>query len=156
MYYKKHGWTRSLSLGYWLFYFSSVFDSDEEKTPLQVNECLKWVCILPFYPCLIGDCQFFVTVGSYIVANQLIVGSIMVRHMRLILVLSLPLRVHYLMRCTHNALQGVIMNSFDNTWSYFGCLSCFWQDLQDLTLLDGMCIPFQYFTIFLSLGNLSG
>ncbi len=22
----------------------------------------------------------------------------------------------------------------------------FWRDLQDLTLLDGMCIPFQYFT----------
>jgi hypothetical protein len=24
------------------------------------------------------------------------------------------LRVYYLMRCTHNALQGVIMNSFDS------------------------------------------
>jgi hypothetical protein len=55
------------------------------------------------------------TVGSYIVSNQLIAGSIMVRHMKLILVLSLPLRVYYLMRCTHNALWGVIMNSFDST-----------------------------------------
>jgi hypothetical protein len=27
--------------------------------------------------------------------------------------------------------------------------SCFWQDLQDLTLLGGMCIPFQYFTNFI-------
>jgi hypothetical protein len=89
-----------------------------------------------------------VTVGSYIVLNQLIAGSIMVRHMKLKLVLSLPLRVYYLMRCTHNGLWGVIMNSFDSTRSYFGCVSCFWQDLQDLTLLDGMCIPFQYFTDF--------
>ncbi len=97
---------------------------------------------------LIGDSQFFVTVGNYIVLNQLIAGSIMVRHMILILVLSLPLRVHYLMRCTHNALWGVIMNSFDNTISYFGCVSCFLQYLQDLTLLGGMCIPFQYFTDF--------
>jgi hypothetical protein len=40
------------------------------------------------------------------------------------------------------------MNSFDSTMSYFGCVSCFWQDLQDLMLLGGMCIPFQYFTGF--------
>ena len=54
------------------------------------------------------------TADSYIVLNQLIAGSIMVRQMKLILVLSLPLRVYYLLRCTHNALQGVIMNSFDS------------------------------------------
>jgi hypothetical protein len=72
----------------------------------------------------------------------------MVRHKKLILVLSLPLRVYYLMRCTHNALQGVIMNSFDSTLSYFGCVTSFWQDLQDLTLLDGMCIPLQWITDF--------
>ncbi len=90
----------------------------------------------------------FTLVGSYIVSNQIIAGSIMVRHMKLIIDMSLPLRVYYLMRCTHNALWGVIMNSFDITWSYFDCVSCFWQDLQDLTLLDGMCIPFQYFTDF--------
>jgi hypothetical protein len=43
------------------------------------------------------------------------------------------------------------MNSFDSTLSYFDCVSSFWQDLQDLMLLDGMCIPFQYFTDLLSL-----
>jgi hypothetical protein len=89
-----------------------------------------------------------VTVGNYIVSNQLIAGSIRVRHMILIFVLSLPLRVYYLLRCTHNALWGVIMNSFDSTISYFGCVSCFWQDLLDLTLLGGMYILFQYFTDF--------
>jgi hypothetical protein len=72
----------------------------------------------------------------------------MVRHMILILVLSVPLRVYYLMKCTHNALWGVIMNSFDSTISYFGCVSCYWQDLEDLKLLGGMCIPFQYFMDF--------
>jgi hypothetical protein len=81
-----------------------------------------------------------VTVGSYIVSNQLVAGLTMVRHMEFILVLSLPLRVYYLMRCTHNALQGVVMNSFDSIESYYGCVSCFWQDLQDLMLLDGMCM----------------
>ncbi len=140
-------WTRTFALGYWLFYFSNIFDSDEAKKPLQVKECLKWVCILPFYPCPCCGQSIFVTAGSFIVSNQLIAGSIMVRHMELILLLSLPLRVYYLMRCTHNALWGVVMDSFDSTWPYFGCVSCFWQDLQELTLLDGMCIPFQNFTV---------
>ncbi len=104
--------------------------------------------MLPYLPLpLLGPVNF-VTVGSYIVLNQLIAGSIMVRHKEFILVLSLPLRVYYLVRCTHNALQGVIMNSFESIESYYGRVSCFWQDLQDLKLLDGMCIPFQYFTDF--------
>ncbi len=154
MYYKGHGevivgimlllianncWTRSFALGYWLFYFSSVFDSDEEKKTFA-GKRLSQVSII--YPCPYWGQSFFVTVGSYVVSNQLIVGSIMVRHMRLILVLSLPLRVYYLRRCTHNALRGVILNSFDSIKSYFGCVSYFWQDLQDLMLLDGMCHTF--------------
>jgi hypothetical protein len=112
--------------------------------------------MLPFYPCPYWGQSIFVTVSSFIVSNQLIAGPILVRHMKLILVLSLPLRVYYLMRCLHNALWGVIMNSLDITRSYFSSVSCFWQDLQDLTLLDGMCIPFQYFVDLLSLGDLSG
>ncbi len=74
--------------------------------------------MLPYLPLLLLGKSIFVTVGSYVVSNQLIVGSIMVRHMRIILVLSLPLRVYYLMRCTYNALRGVIMNSFDSIKSY--------------------------------------
>jgi hypothetical protein len=81
--------------------------------------------MLPYLPLPLLGTVRFVTVGSYVVSNQLIVGPIMVRHMRLILVLSLPLRVYYLMRCPHNALQGVIMNSIDSIKSYFGCVSCF-------------------------------
>ncbi len=169
MYYKGHGevkvdimllrmannyWTRSFALGYWLFYFSSVFDSDEEKKPLQVNDfSSEYVCCL-IYPCPYWGQSIFVTVGSYVVSNQLISGSIMVRHMEFILVLYLPLRVYYLMRCSHNALWGVILNSFDR--SCFGCVSCFWQDLQDLTLRVGMCIPFSTSRILLSLGDLIG
>ena len=123
--------TRSFALGYWLF-FSSIFDSDEEKRPLQGKDfSSRYVCCL-IYSCPYWGQSIFVTVGNYIVLNQLIAGSIMVRHMIWILVLSLPLRVYNLMRCTHNALWGVIMNSFDSKISYFGCVSCFWQDLQDL------------------------
>ncbi len=51
----------------------------------------------------------------------------MVRHMKLILVLSLPLRVYQLMKSTSNVLNRVIMISLvfvqDHT---FGCVSCFW------------------------------
>jgi hypothetical protein len=35
-----------------------------------------------------------VTVGSCVVLNQVVVGSNMVRHMKLIFVLSVPLRVY--------------------------------------------------------------
>jgi hypothetical protein len=165
MYYKGHGeashswhhvvafatkcWTRSFELGYWLFYFSSVFDSDEERKPFAGKRLSQVSMNVAFiYPCPYWEQPIFVTVGSFIVSNQFLAGSIVVRHMKLILVMSLPLRVYYLMRCTHNALRGVIMNSFDSTWPYLGCVSCLWQDLQDLTLLDSMCIPFQYFTDF--------
>jgi hypothetical protein len=80
----------------------------------------------------------------------------MVRHMIFILVVSLPLRVYYLMRCTHNALWGVIMNSFDSTISYFGCVSCFWQDLHDLFYWVVCAYLFSTSRILLSLGDLSG
>ncbi len=103
------------------------------------------VCCL-IYPCPYWGQSIFVTVSKCIVSNQLIAGSIMVRHMILVLVLSLPLRVYYLMRCTHNALWGVIMNNFDRTISYFGCVSCFWQDLQDLFYWVVRAYLFQYFT----------
>ncbi len=88
------------------------------------------------------------TVSNYVVLNQLIAGSIMVRHMILIIVLALPLIVYYLMRCTHNALWGVIMKSFDSTLSFLAVSLVFGKICKILTLLDGMCIPFQYFTDF--------
>jgi hypothetical protein len=112
-------WIRSFALGYWLFYFSSVFDSDEERKSLQVKEWFKWVCMLPYLPLPLLGTVNDVTVNSFIVSNQLVAGSIMVRHMKLILVLSLPLRVYCLMRSIINALWGVIMTSFDSTWLYF-------------------------------------
>ncbi len=117
--------------------------------------CRKKIISSEYECCLIYPCPYWgqsvlVTVGNYIVSNQLIAGSIMVRHMILILVFSLPLRVEYLMRCTPNALWGVIMNSFDSTVSYFGCVSCllFLARSARFVLLGGMCIPFQYFTDF--------
>ncbi len=127
MYYKGHGnevkvhimllfvakncWTKSFTLGYWLLYFSGVFDSNEERTPFKVKDCVKWVCMLPFYPCPCLGIVNFVTVGTFIMSNKIVAGSIMVRHMKLLLELSLQLRVYCPMRSTHNALQGVIMTS---------------------------------------------
>ncbi len=143
-------WTRSFALGYWLFYSSSVlFWLRWGKKTFACNRLSQVSMYVAFFTlALIGDSQIFVTVGSFIVSNQLTAGSIMVRPMKSILVLALPLRVYYLLRCTYNALWGVIMNSFNSTWPCLGCVSCFWQGLQDLTLLDGMCIPFLYITDF--------
>ncbi len=119
-------WTRSFALGYWLFYFSSVLFWLRWGKKTIAGKKLSQVSIyVALFTLALWGQSIFVTVGNYIVSSQLIAGSIMVRHMILILVLSLPLRVYYLMRCTHNALWGVIMNSFDSTLSYFGCVSWF-------------------------------
>ncbi len=75
MYYKGHGevkvdiimlllianncWTRSFALGYWLFYFSSVFDSDDEqKTFAGKNSSQASMYVALFTLALIGDSQF--------------------------------------------------------------------------------------------------
>ncbi len=116
MYYKGHGevkvdimlllianscWTRSFALGYWLFYVPRFLTQMRKE-----NICRKKIVSTEYVCCLIYPCSYwgrsiFVTVGNYIVSNRLIARSIMVRHMILVLVLSLPLRVYYLMRCTH-------------------------------------------------------
>jgi hypothetical protein len=124
------------------------------------NLCRKKIVSSEYVFCLIYPCPYwgqsiFVAVSKYIVSNQLIAGSIMVRHMILVLVLSLPLKVYYLMRCTYNTLWRVIMNSFDSTISYFGCVSCFWQDLQDLFYWVVRAYLFSTSRIVLSLRDLS-
>ena len=93
--------------------------------------------------------------GSPSISKQLVAGSIIVRHINLILEPSFLLRVYGPMRSTHNASQGVIMTSFGGTCPYFWlCLLFTWQDLQDLTY-DRMvrCIPFQYSTDFIVLSR---
>ncbi len=136
MYYKGHGevkvdimlllvannsWTRSFALRYWPFYFSSVSFwlrwGKKTFAGKRLSQVSMYVAI--FYPCLCWGQSIFVTVGSFIVSNQPIAQSIMVRHMKLILVLSLLLRVYYFMRCSPNALWGVIMTSFYSIWPYF-------------------------------------
>jgi hypothetical protein len=56
-----------------------------------------------------------VTVGSSTISNQLIAGVIVVRHMKSILDLLLPLRVYCPMRSAHNALPEIVMTSFGGT-----------------------------------------
>ncbi len=141
-------WTRSFALGYWLFYFSSVFRLRWGKKILTGKRLSQVSMYFAFLPLPVLRTVNDVTVGSFIVSNQLVAGSIMVRHMISIIVLSLPLRVYCLMRSTPNACRGVVMNSFDVHGCTFGCVGCFWQDLQDLTLLDSMCKLFQYIMDF--------
>jgi hypothetical protein len=50
--------------------------------------------MLPFYlACVLGTLNI-VTVGSFIFSKQLVVGSIILRYMKLILGLYLPLKVY--------------------------------------------------------------
>ena len=129
-------WTRSFALGYWLFYFSSVFDSDEERKPLQEKDFSReGVCCLYLPLPLLG------TVNSWQSVNILCWTIYWIkhgRHMILVLVMSLPLRVYYLMRCTHNALWWVIMNSYDSTISYLWLYLLFMARSARFVLLDGL------------------
>jgi hypothetical protein len=50
-----------------------------------------------------------VTVRSSIILNRLVAGSIIVRHMKSILLTPLPLRVYGPMRSAHNACKEVVM-----------------------------------------------
>ncbi len=86
-------WTRLFSLGYLLHYLSSVFGSDKEKN--FTGKIFSQVSLhVAFVPLSIFGTVSFVTIGSCIILNRLVVGSNMVRHMKLILVSSLPLRVY--------------------------------------------------------------
>ncbi len=82
------------------YFISLVFLSQMRKE--NVKDCIKWIYVA-FYPCLYWGQSIFMTVSTFSMLNQLVAGSIMVRHMKLILVFSLPLRVYCLMRSTHNA-----------------------------------------------------
>ncbi len=44
-------WSRLFTLGYWLFYFTSVLTQMRKKNLHWKKYSLKWVCMFPFYPC---------------------------------------------------------------------------------------------------------
>ena len=101
-------WTRSYTLGYW----SVQRFCQHTRLPLSAFVC-----------CLATTSLSFWSFGSSIISNQLVAGSIIVRHIKSILEPSLPLRVYGPMRSTHNASQGVVMTSFCGTCPHLCCVS---------------------------------
>jgi hypothetical protein len=91
------------------------------------------------------------TMGSLAISNQLEVGSIIVRAVKSICELSLPLRVYGPMRSTHKHSQGFVMTVIGGKCPYLrDRLLLIWQDLQDF-VSDWMVvsIPFQYIAAFI-------
>ena len=128
-------WTRSFALGYWLLYFSSVLDSDEERKPLQVKDfSSEYVCCL-FTLALIGDRQFRQSVKILCWTICWIKhGEAHVISPCLIFAFK---SVFTFLRCTNNALWWVIMNSYDSTiscWLYL----LFMARSARFVLLDGL------------------
>ncbi len=102
---------------------------------------------LPLTVCL-HSC---LTTGSSAISNQLEVGLIMVKVIKSICALSLPLRVYGPMRSTHNHSQGFVMTVFGGRCPYLRDHHLLtWQDLQDF-VSDQMVvpIPFQYISAFI-------
>jgi hypothetical protein len=138
-------WTRSFTLGYWPFYFSSAFDSDEDKSFARkiFFQMSMHVAFLPSSILWTVNLWLLVVVLCW---TKLLLDQLYGKAHEL--VLSLPLRVYWLMRSTPNVLYGVVMTSLVLVhYHTFGCVSCFWQDLQDLSY-DQMvlCIPLQSIT----------
>ncbi len=93
------------------------------------------------------------TTGNSAILNQLEAGLIMVRAIKSICKLSLPLSVYGPMRSTHKHSHGFVMTVFGGRCPYFhDRLLLIWQDLHDF-VSDRMVvrIPFQYMAAFILL-----
>jgi hypothetical protein len=93
----------------------------------------------------------WVATGTSAISNQLEARLIMVRAIKSICELSLPLRVHGPMRLTHKYSHGLVMTVLGGRCPCLRfCLLLIWQDLQDF-VSDRMVvrIPFQYITAFI-------
>jgi hypothetical protein len=93
--------------------------------------CFCWICLsLPLCPSVpMGiSSSLGCDIGNSTISNQLVAVSIIVMHIKLITVLSLPLRVHGPTRSTHNASQGVVMTSFAGSFPYWWFLHLFTYD----------------------------
>ncbi len=118
LYVTNNCWTRSFTLGYWLFHFSS------DLTQMRGKTCIRKYILLSEYACClftlahIGNSQFYDHRFLYYLKPT----CCWINHGEAYEVdtcIVLPLRVYCLMRSTHNALQGVIMTSSDSPWLYF-------------------------------------
>jgi hypothetical protein len=91
------------------------------------------------------------TTGNSARLNQLEVGLIMVRAIKSIYKLSLPLRVYGPMRSTHKHSHGIVLTVFGGRCTYF-CdhLVLTWKDLHDFVSDQIVAhIPFQYIAAFI-------
>ncbi len=91
------------------------------------------------------------TMGNSAISNQLEVGLIMVRAIKSICKLSLPLRVYGPMRSTHKHSYGFAMTVLGGRCPYLhDCLLFVWHDLHDfVSARMVVCIPFQYIAAFI-------
>ena len=133
-------WTRSFTLGYWpLFYFSSIFDSNEDKNLYRENILSnEYVCCL-FTINHILDSQL-VTVGSCIILHQVVVRSTKVRHMNCLFTLTVidlwVSHLTYSLGSRYNQLSIGVK-------PYFGCVSC-------IGKIYKICFATGWYYVFLS------
>jgi hypothetical protein len=91
------------------------------------------------------------TKGSSTTSNQLVVGSIIVRAIKSMIMPSLPLRVYGPIRSTHNALHGTVITVLDGRCPYLSlCFLLVWHVLHDF-VSDRIVvrIPSQYIVDFI-------
>ncbi len=144
----------SLPLSYFKWWHSGYLRNQVLFTNLAIcSEVLSKIS-LDFYsslPLTVCQCSRSTT-GNSTILNQLEAGLIMVKAIKTICKLSLPLRVYGPMRSTHSKhSQGIVYTVIGGRCPYFhDRLLLIWQDLQDFA---GdwivVCIPFQYIAVFI-------
>ncbi len=139
-------------------YFISLvfFDSDEERKLLQVKDYLKWVWMLPYLPLpLLGTVNFCDSWLLYCVEPTYCWINHGEAH-EINACLSLPLRVYFLMRCTHNAFGESLWTALIVHYHILA-VSCFFGKICKIWCYWMVCAYlFSTSRILLSLWHLSG
>ena len=135
-------WQRGYRLNQVLFTKVLIIADDLSKYGTCGVLCVE----MPLRPFVPEGMVGLSTTGNSTISSQLVAGSIIVRHIKSISVLSFPLRVYGPIRSTHSASQGFLITNLVGSLPYL-CLCRLltwhlWQFLTYFWMVD--LIPVQY------------
>ncbi len=124
-------WQRGYLLNQHLLTKLLIIDEDLSKYASLVFVLI--FCLWLIF-CFVPVCDKSSVTSSSTISNQLVAGSIIVRHMKSISFPSLPLSVYGPIRSTHRHSQGVSTTGFGGSFPYFSFrFLLIWHVLQFLT-----------------------
>ncbi len=133
-------WTRSFTLGYWLFSFSCVVDSNEDKNLCRENILSnEYACCLSTINHIMDSHR--VTVGSCIILNQVVAGSTWWGIWTCIILTYKSVSTY------ESHTKCALVSRYDQlriiAIPYFGCVSCFGK-------IYKICLMTRWYYVYLS------